>query len=55
MQVKNGESEFGWGAVVNFQKKENTRENPMNAVPTYVVDVLIHVKVHVASEGVLNL
>jgi len=50
--VKNGELEFGWGAVVNFQKKENTRENPINSVPTYVVDVLLHVSTQGAVSNV---
>lgn len=51
-QVKNKETEFGWGAIVNFQKKENTRENPLNSTPTYVVDVLLHVNFVQGVDGV---
>jgi len=43
IHVKNGELDFGWGTVVNFMKKENPKENPLNSVPTYVVDCLLHV------------
>uniref|UniRef100_A0A3B3ZEI6 Exosome RNA helicase MTR4 n=1 Tax=Periophthalmus magnuspinnatus TaxID=409849 RepID=A0A3B3ZEI6_9GOBI len=36
VKVKSEEADFGWGVVVNFCKKANTKE------PLYVVEVLLH-------------
>ncbi|CAL8148366.1 unnamed protein product [Orchesella dallaii] len=43
LHIKQGDMDFQWGAVVNFQRKENPRENPVNSTPVYVIDVLLHV------------
>ncbi|XP_064604506.1 LOW QUALITY PROTEIN: exosome RNA helicase MTR4-like [Liolophura sinensis] len=42
IQVKNGEEDFGWGMVVNFQKKANQSDAPVVGEPSYVVEVLLH-------------
>uniref|UniRef100_A0A3B5QET1 Exosome RNA helicase MTR4 n=1 Tax=Xiphophorus maculatus TaxID=8083 RepID=A0A3B5QET1_XIPMA len=39
VKVKNEDTDFGWGVVVNFSKKTNTK---VNAEPLYVVEVLLH-------------
>ncbi|KAI0209509.1 Exosome RNA helicase MTR4 [Lamellibrachia satsuma] len=41
-QVVNAEYDFGWGIVVNFQKKANQSKTPVAAEPIYVVDVLLY-------------
>uniref|UniRef100_H2ZE12 RNA helicase n=1 Tax=Ciona savignyi TaxID=51511 RepID=H2ZE12_CIOSA len=44
--VRNGEHDFGWGVVVNFQKKQPKPSGPMRTdeepEPQYVVDVLLN-------------
>nr|XP_002131169.1 exosome RNA helicase MTR4 [Ciona intestinalis] len=46
VKVRNGEHEFGWGVVVNFQKKQPKSSGPMRGgdepQPEYVVDVLLN-------------
>uniref|UniRef100_A0A3B3UVU5 Exosome RNA helicase MTR4 n=1 Tax=Poecilia latipinna TaxID=48699 RepID=A0A3B3UVU5_9TELE len=39
VKVKNEDTDFGWGVVVNFSKKTNTK---VNSEPLYVVEVLLH-------------
>ncbi|KAM4634304.1 exosome RNA helicase MTR4 [Polymixia lowei] len=41
VKVKNDNSDFGWGVVVNFSKKANVKAGP-DAEPLYVVEVLVH-------------
>lgn len=44
VRVKQGEKDFGHGAVVNFKKKAvQERDNPMEYGGSYVVDVLVYV------------
>lgn len=40
LKVKNGEDDFGWGAVVNVQKKAN--QSKSEAEVQYVCEVLLH-------------
>uniref|UniRef100_H2ZE09 Exosome RNA helicase MTR4 n=2 Tax=Ciona savignyi TaxID=51511 RepID=H2ZE09_CIOSA len=46
VKVRNGEHDFGWGVVVNFQKKQPKPSGPMRTdeepEPQYVVDVLLN-------------
>ncbi|KAK3089046.1 hypothetical protein FSP39_000389 [Pinctada imbricata] len=42
IKVKNGEDEFDWGSVINFQKKANQGKGSSEAAPVYVVEVLLH-------------
>uniref|UniRef100_A0A3P9N4A0 Exosome RNA helicase MTR4 n=1 Tax=Poecilia reticulata TaxID=8081 RepID=A0A3P9N4A0_POERE len=39
VKVKNEDTDFGWGVVVNFNKKTNAK---VNSEPLYVVEVLLH-------------
>lgn len=41
VKVKNEEADFGWGVVVNFCKKSNTKSST-ESEPLYVVEVLLH-------------
>ncbi|XP_027881297.1 exosome RNA helicase MTR4 [Xiphophorus couchianus] len=41
VKVKNEDTDFGWGVVVNFSKKTNTKVYGA-AEPLYVVEVLLH-------------
>ncbi|XP_032425797.1 exosome RNA helicase MTR4 [Xiphophorus hellerii] len=41
VKVKNEDTDFGWGVVVNFSKKTNTKVYG-DAEPLYVVEVLLH-------------
>ncbi|KAK7896501.1 hypothetical protein WMY93_021826 [Mugilogobius chulae] len=41
VKVKNEDADFGWGVVVNFCKKSNTKSTA-EAEPLYVVEVLLH-------------
>ncbi|XP_041358322.1 exosome RNA helicase MTR4-like [Gigantopelta aegis] len=43
VKVKNKEDNFGWGVVINFQKKMDQSGVAKDANPLYVVDVLLHV------------
>lgn len=50
VRVKNGEDDFGWGAVVSRQKKSVTVENESeDAVVDYVIEVLLHVSTESAG------
>ena len=40
--MRNGTDEFGWGVVVNFQKKANQSKAPQDNEPVFVVEVLLH-------------
>jgi len=49
VHVQNGEDDFGWGTIINFQKKSNQKQqsnnNNSNAAPLeplYVVEVLLY-------------
>ncbi|CAH1772734.1 unnamed protein product [Owenia fusiformis] len=52
VQVVNGEMEFGWCVVVNFQKKANQSKNPQASEPVYVAEVLAYLDKEVANSGV---
>lgn len=54
LQIKQKDLDFGWGAVVNFVRKENPQNNPTNSVPVYVIDILLHVSTESASVSVQN-
>ncbi|XP_015236934.1 PREDICTED: superkiller viralicidic activity 2-like 2 [Cyprinodon variegatus] len=41
VKVKNEDADFGWGVVVNFSKKTNTKALA-DSEPLYVVEVLLH-------------
>ncbi|XP_014877788.1 exosome RNA helicase MTR4 [Poecilia latipinna] len=41
VKVKNEDTDFGWGVVVNFSKKTNTKASG-DSEPLYVVEVLLH-------------
>ena len=43
-QVRNGDQEFGWGVVVNFQKKAPKVNQPLDVSlePEFIVDVLLN-------------
>lgn len=41
VKVKNEDADFGWGVVVNFSKKTNTKASG-DSEPLYVVEVLLH-------------
>ncbi|KAK5618514.1 hypothetical protein CRENBAI_017116 [Crenichthys baileyi] len=41
VKVKNEDADFGWGVVVNFSKKANTKAST-DSEPLYVVEVLLH-------------
>uniref|UniRef100_A0A8C6S417 Exosome RNA helicase MTR4 n=1 Tax=Neogobius melanostomus TaxID=47308 RepID=A0A8C6S417_9GOBI len=41
VKVKNEDADFGWGVVVNFCKKSNTKSTT-ESEPLYVVEVLLH-------------
>ncbi|XP_035229979.1 exosome RNA helicase MTR4-like, partial [Stegodyphus dumicola] len=43
VKVQNGDDDFGWGIVINYQKKYLTAENKEESPVFYVVDVLLHV------------
>ncbi|XP_077980932.1 exosome RNA helicase MTR4-like isoform X2 [Glandiceps talaboti] len=42
VKVKNDEDEFGWGAVVNFQKKANQMNRMDPKEPLYIAEVLLN-------------
>ena len=45
IQVTNGTDEFGWGVVINFQKKadnQKKQQDPLNTEPVYIVDTLLN-------------
>lgn len=45
VHVKNGDDDFGWGTIVNFQKKSQQKQSSNNAAPLdplYVVEVLLY-------------
>jgi len=42
VQVKDGENDFGWGTIINFQKKANQNKNSISDEPLYVVEVLLY-------------
>ncbi|XP_042906930.1 exosome RNA helicase MTR4 [Parasteatoda tepidariorum] len=41
VRVQNGEQDFGWGMIINYQKKSS--ENKQDSLVIYVVDVLLQV------------
>ncbi|XP_071490338.1 exosome RNA helicase MTR4-like [Diadema antillarum] len=42
VKVKNGEDDFGWGVVINFQRKANQKaSNASKDAPLYVAEVLL--------------
>ncbi|KAG1683081.1 Exosome RNA helicase MTR4 [Nymphon striatum] len=43
IKVKNGDTEFGWGIIVSYKKKETKNFNPAKQDPEYVVEALIYV------------
>lgn len=43
VKVKHEEREFGWGIVINFQKRtKQDKDNPLNSKPAHIVEVLLH-------------
>jgi len=45
IKVTNGTDEFGWGVVINFQKKadnQKKQQDPLNTEPVYIVDTLLN-------------
>jgi ATP-dependent RNA helicase DOB1 len=52
--VKPKDHDFGWGAVVNFKKLENPKENPLNAEPTYIAEVLLIIATDGATSRVTD-
>ncbi|ROI48961.1 Superkiller viralicidic activity 2-like 2 [Anabarilius grahami] len=42
VRVKKEDMDFGWGAVVNFQKKANVKAGGGDIDPLFVVEVLVH-------------
>lgn len=42
VHVVNESTDFGWGVIVNFQKKANQSKNPNDSEPVFVADVLLH-------------
>ncbi|XP_067889141.1 exosome RNA helicase MTR4 [Heterodontus francisci] len=42
VKVKNDDDDFGWGVVINFNKKSNVKPNSGELDPLYVVEVLLH-------------
>ncbi|XP_078095944.1 exosome RNA helicase MTR4 [Mustelus asterias] len=42
VKVKNDDDDFGWGVVVNFNKKSNLKPNTGELDPLYVVEVLLY-------------
>ncbi|XP_067842027.1 exosome RNA helicase MTR4 isoform X1 [Heptranchias perlo] len=42
VKVKNDDDDFGWGVVINFNKKSNVKSNTGELDPLYVVEVLLH-------------
>ncbi|XP_072023609.1 exosome RNA helicase MTR4-like [Amphiura filiformis] len=43
VKVKNGDDDFGWGAVVNFRKKANQEmRTPKDDSPLYIAEVLLN-------------
>ncbi|KAL3868895.1 hypothetical protein ACJMK2_041651 [Sinanodonta woodiana] len=50
VKVKNGEVDFGWGMVVNFQKKAN-QSKTSDSGPSYVVEVLLNLTKESARSG----
>ncbi|KAK3602043.1 hypothetical protein CHS0354_021137 [Potamilus streckersoni] len=51
VKVKNGEDDFGWGMVVNFQKKANQSKMGSDSGPSYVVEVLLNLTKESARSG----
>lgn len=45
VEVQNGEEYFGWGTIINFQKKANQKQSTLSSTPDeplYVVEVLLY-------------
>lgn len=42
IQVKNNDCDFGWGVVLNFQKKANQKSGPVKSEPLYVIEALLN-------------
>eukprot|EP00794_Sanderia_malayensis_P007825 gene7825-8674_t len=42
VQVKDGDNDFGWGCVINFQKKSNQKGSVLSNETLYVVEVLLN-------------
>ncbi|XP_067290002.1 exosome RNA helicase MTR4 [Pseudorasbora parva] len=42
VRVKKDDLDFGWGVIVNFQKKANVKAGGSDVDPLYVVEVLVH-------------
>ena len=49
--MRNGSDEFGWGVVVNFQKKANQSKAPQDNEPVFIVEVLLHLTKESAKSG----
>jgi len=41
-RVKDGETDWGWGVIVNFQKKQEKSGNDSNQGKQYIVDILLN-------------
>ncbi|KFM73930.1 Superkiller viralicidic activity 2-like 2, partial [Stegodyphus mimosarum] len=54
VKVQNGDDDFGWGIVINYQKKYLTAENKEESPVFYVVDVLLHVSKETAETKVTS-
>ncbi|KAK7081865.1 Exosome RNA helicase MTR4 [Halocaridina rubra] len=50
--IKNNESDFGWGVVLSYKKKED-KKNPMEP-PTVTVDVVLNVSAESAAKKVTS-
>ncbi|XP_032886459.1 exosome RNA helicase MTR4 [Amblyraja radiata] len=42
VKVKNDDDDFGWGVVINFNRKSNVKPNAGELDPLYVVEALLH-------------
>ncbi|XP_074640522.1 exosome RNA helicase MTR4-like [Tubulanus polymorphus] len=56
VKVKNGEDDFDWGIVINFQKKANKSDLPRDTEPVYIAEVLLNLSKDSAnSRSVANI
>ncbi|XP_068727369.1 exosome RNA helicase MTR4-like [Montipora capricornis] len=42
IQVKNNDTDFGWGVVLNFQKKANQKSGPSQGETLFVIEALLN-------------
>ncbi|KAG8195554.1 hypothetical protein JTE90_002180 [Oedothorax gibbosus] len=54
VKVKNGEDDFGWGIIINYQKKTMPADKGREGSVFYVVDVLLHVSKESAETKVTS-